>query len=119
MKSVKAIKTYIVSAISFDGTTTEKEKITELMRRFNSEYWYPDNQKRYNYNVIKAIASWLQGLPSEVNIAFDYNEIDHLLIEWKYIKETSKETTVTRERENYWLYIANMIVILAKQHNVA
>ena len=119
MKSAKAIKTYILSAISFDGTTTEKEKITELMRRFNSEYWYPDNQKRYNYNVIKAIASWLQGLPSEINIAFNYNEIDQLLIEWKYIKETSKETTVTRERENYWLYIASMIVTLAKYHNVA
>ena len=59
MKAQNAIKEYILAAIDYSeyGITEEKEKIAELMRCFNSEYWYPDNQKRYDHSIIKAIAS--------------------------------------------------------------
>lgn len=112
MKAQNAIKEYILAAIDYSeyGITEEKEKIAELMRCFNSEYWYPDNQKRYDHSIIKAIASWLQGLPSNINIAFEYWEVDRLLTSWGYITENSRDDKIQRERENYWLYIAGVIL---------
>lgn len=112
MKAQNAIKLYILASIDYSeyGITEEKEKIAELMRCFKSEYWYPDNQKRYNHNIIRAIASWLQGLPSDINIAFEYWEIDRLLTSWGYIKENSSDDKIQQERENYWLYIAGVIL---------
>lgn len=123
MKAANKIKTYILSAINFEAVdgkefNTEEEKITELMSRFKSEYWYPANQQRYG-TVTKGIASWLQGLPSDMSIAFYYNEIESLLIEWGYLKEDSREAKVQRELENYWLYLAGSLVAIAKSHNVA
>ena len=123
MKAAEKIKTYILAAIEFydhkeDLITDEKEKIAEVMRRFNSEYWYYQNQVRYNGNIIKAMASWLQGLPSDINHAYYYNEIDSLLTEWGYIKPTSRETTIDKQRDQYWLYLSGMIISLAKSHKV-
>lgn len=123
MKAAEKIKSYILAAINFEGEngktfTTEEEKITELMRRFKSEYWYPANQAYYG-TMTKALASWLQGLPSEIDIAFYYNEIDSLLIEWGYLKHTSRESTIDRERDQYWLYLAGSLVSLAKRYNLA
>ena len=123
MKAEEKIKSYVLAAINFEaenGETlnTEEEKITELMRRFKSEYWYLANQQRYG-TMTKAMASWLQGLPSEIGIAFYYNEIDSLLIEWGYLKHTSREATIDRERDQYWLYLAGSLMSLAKGYNLA
>lgn len=123
MKSAEKIKFYILAAINFEGENgetlnTEEEKITELMRRFRAEYWYPANQKRYG-NMTKAMVGWLQGLPSEINHAFYYEDIDSLLIEWGYLKHTNRETTIDRERDNYWLYLASSLVSLAKRYSLA
>lgn len=122
MKAAEKIKSYILAAINFEGEngktfTTEEEKITELMRRFKSEYWYPANQAYYG-TMTKALASWLQGLPSEIDIAFYYNEIDSLLIEWGYLKHTSRESTIDRERDQYWLYLAGELITIAKRYNL-
>lgn len=122
MKSEEKIKSYILAAIDFEGENgktfiTEEEKITELMRRFKSEYWYPANQAYYG-TMTKALASWLQGLPSEIDIAFYYNEIDSLLIEWGYLKHTSRESTIDRERDQYWLYLAGELITIAKRYNL-
>ena len=123
MKSAEKIKSYILAAINFEGENgetlnTEEEKITELMRRFKAEYWYPANQKRYG-TMIKGMASWLQGLPSNINHAFYYDDIDPLLIEWGYLKHTSRETTIDRERDNYWLYLAGSLTSMARRYNLA
>lgn len=124
MKAAEKIKTYILAAINFEGENgetfnTEEEKIRELMRRFNSEYWYYENQVYYNGSMIKAMGSWLQGLPSDINHAYYYNEIDSLLIEWGYLKTTSRDSTIDRERDNYWLYLAGALISIAKSHNLA
>lgn len=123
MKAAEKIKSYTLAAIDFEGEngktfTTEEEKITELMRRFKSEYWYPANQQRYG-TMTKAMASWLQGLPSGIDVAFYYDEIDSLLIEWGYLKHTSREATINRERDQYWLYLAGSLMSLAKGYNLA
>ena len=122
MKAAEKIKSYILAAINFEGEngktfTTEEEKITELMRRFKSEYWYPANQQRYG-TMTKALASWLQGLPTGIDIAFYYDEIDSLLIEWGYLKHTSREATIDRERDQYWLYLAGELITIAKRYNL-
>lgn len=123
MKSAEKIKSYILAAIDFEGEngktfTTEEEKITELMSRFKAEYWYPANQKRYG-TMLKGMASWLQGLPSDINHALYYDDIDPLLIEWGYLKQTSREATIDRERDNYWLYLASSLISLAKRYSLA
>lgn len=122
MKAAEKIKTYILAAINFEGEngetfTTEEEKITELMRRFKSEYWHESNQKYYG-TMTKAMGSWLQGLPSEIDHAYYYNEIDSLLIEWGYLKETSRDSTIDRERDNYWLYLSGTLISIAKRYNL-
>lgn len=114
MKAQNEIKGYILASIDY-GITGEKEKIAELMRRFESEYWYPDNQKRYNGSIVRALTSWLQGLPSDINIAFEYWEIDQLLTTWGYIKPNSSDNKIEKERVNYWLYIAGSIVAMSYQ----
>ena len=48
-----------------------------------------------------------------------YDEIDSLLIEWGYLKHTSRESTVDRERDNYWLYLAGTLISIAKRYNLA
>ncbi|XKX17685.1 hypothetical protein MVUOKPPV_CDS0288 [Klebsiella phage phi1_175008] len=123
MKAAEKIKSYILAAINFEGEngktfTTEEEKITELIRRFKCEYWYPANQQRYG-TMTKAMASWLQGLPTGIDIAFYYDEIDSLLIEWGYLKHTSREATIDRERDHYWLYLAGSLVDIAKRYSLA
>lgn len=123
MKAAEKIQSYILSAINFEaenGETlnTEEEKITELMRRFKAEYWYLANQQRYG-TMTKAMASWLQGLPSGINHAFYYDEIDSLLIEWGYLKHTSREATIDRERDQYWLYLAGSLISIVKRYNLA
>lgn len=123
MKAAEKIKSYILAAIDFEGEngktfTTEEEKITELMRRFKSEYWYPANQQRYG-TMTKAMASWLQGLPSGIDVAFYYDDIDSLLIEWGYLRETSREYIINRERDQYWLYLAGSLISIAKRHSLA
>lgn len=123
MKSAEKIKTYSLAAIDFEGEngktfTTEEEKITELMCRFKSEYWYYENQVYYKGNMTKAMGSWLQGLPSDINHAYYYDEIDSLLIEWGYLKHTSREATIDRERDNYWLYLAGTLISIAKSYNL-
>ncbi|BDU13356.1 hypothetical protein [Escherichia phage phiWec190] len=117
MKAQNAIKLYILASIDYSeySITEEKEKIAELMRRFKNEYWYPYNQEYYNHNVIRAIASWLQGLPSDINIAFEYWEVDRLLTSWGYISERSSESKIQKERENYWLYLAGVILALSHE----
>lgn len=123
MKAADKIKAYILAAINFEGEngetfTTEEEKIAELMKRFKSEYWYEANQQRYHGNMIKAIGSWLQGLPSEIDYAYYYTDIDALLIDWGYLKHTSRESTINKQRDQYWLYLAGVIISLAKSHKV-
>lgn len=122
MKSAEKIKTYILSAINFEGENgetfnTEEEKIRELMRRFNAESWHESNRAYYG-TMTKAMGSWLQGLPSDINHAYYYNEIDALLIEWGYLKHTSREATIDRERDNYWLYLAETLISIAKRYNL-
>ena len=123
MKAAEKIKSYILAAIDFEGEngktfTTEEEKITELMRRFKSEYWHEYNRAHYG-TMTKAMASWLQGLPSGINHAFYYDEIDSLLIEWGYLKHTSREATIARERDKYWLYLAGSLISIAKRYSLA
>lgn len=115
MKAQKMILDYVMNAIEFidhkdDLITDHAAIIAELMKRFNSEYWYYDNQIRYYNNIVKAMASWLQGLPSDINIAFEYWEVDQLLTTWGYINERSSESKIQKERENYWLYVAGVII---------
>ena len=122
MKAAEKIKTYILAAIDFEGDNgetfnTEEEKIRELMRRFTSEYWYEANRARYG-TMTKAMGSWLQGLPTDISHAYYYNEIDSLLIEWGYLKETSRDATIDRERDNYWLYLAGTLISIAKRYNL-
>lgn len=122
MKAAEKIKSYILAAINFEGDngetfTTEEEKITELMRRFTAEYWHESNRAYYG-TMTKAMASWLQGLPSGIDHAYYYDDIDSLLTDWGYIKETSRESTIDRQRDQYWLYLSGSLISIAKRYNL-
>ena len=76
-KYLDNIQTYLLSAI--DGkdygikTDTPKEKLDFLFDCFESEFNYKNNQLRYP-NFQNRFANWLQGLPSAINIPYQYNK---------------------------------------------
>lgn len=123
MKAANKVQSYILAAFEFydhkqDLITEEAAKVKECLGRFNAEYWYYDNQLHYNGNMQKAMASWLQGLPSDINHAFYYDEIDALLVEWGFMKVSSRESTIEKQRDLYWSYLAGAIISLAKSHKI-
>lgn len=123
MKSINKIKSYILAQSVTDSNENEVTdpalKIATIVETFEAEYWYEYNRNYYRGNKVKALASWLQGLPSTFTIDFNYCEIEALLKDWGYITEKSRESTVSRELDNYWLNVATVILAMSEENKKA
>ena len=79
------LKKFLEDRIDFDGydlETTYNTKFTQLYEVFLDEYGYEveNNIKRRVKNPEKkAIIEWLQGLPSSIDLPYNYSEISNLL----------------------------------------
>jgi hypothetical protein len=104
----KNYKNYILSNIDEDiegnPITSEADKINYIFDRFNSEYGWRVNQ----VGKVAAMVDWLQGLA--LNIEFYNDEIINLAIRLGSIDENPSEKLQDRVIENYWNFMANIIL---------
>lgn len=84
--------------------TTDEEKIKYIFDRFNSEYDWAIER----YGKVRAMTEWLQGLA--LNIAYMYDEIIELAIAMGSIDDNPTEKLETKVYNNYWSFMANIIL---------
>lgn len=98
---------YVLNSLSFDiESGSEQDQIKELKNRFESEYWYNSNKKRYQNDKVQGLKNWLQGLPSGVNIDFTYYDIEKRLKDLGIITEATSESTVEKYVSEWWDLVA-------------
>ena len=118
----KVVFNYILESIDSEDygvtATTEKEKLQFILDCFISECWHDYNKKYYKNNMLLAFTSWLQGLPSSFNVAFENYEILQIAIKWECIKETATENQKYKIIDNWFNWIANKTFQLMKKHKV-
>ena len=84
--------------------TTDEEKIKYIFDRFNSEYGWAIER----YGKVRAMTEWLQGLA--LNIPYMYDEIIELAIAMGSIDDNPTEKLETKVINNYWSFMANIIL---------
>ena len=84
--------------------TTDEEKIKYIFDRFNSEYDWAIER----YGKVRAMTEWLQGLA--LNIPYMYDEIIELAIAMGSIDDNPTEKLETKVINNYWSFMANIIL---------
>ena len=104
----KNYKNYILSTIEEDGEgkpiKTDEEKIKYIFDRFNSEYgWNIERVGKF-----KAMAEWLSGLA--LNIECYNDAIVELAVKMGSIDENPSEKLQARVINNYWSFMANVIL---------
>lgn len=97
------IREYVLNSLSFDlESDLKQDQVKELKNRFESEYWYDSNKKRYQNDKVQGLKNWLQGLPSGVNIDFTYYDIEQRLKDLGIITETTRESTIEKYVSEWW-----------------
>ena len=104
----KNYKKYILNCIELDceekELKTDQEKINYIFDRFNSEYGW--NIERVGKH--QAMIEWLQGLA--LDIEYWNDNIVPLAIKLGSIDENPSEKLKTRVINNYWSFMANIIL---------
>ncbi len=86
---------YFRESIYDQEVETNNEAAQIIWGRFDSEYNYEFNRKRYP-NLQRRIAEWLAGLP--LNIAFSYCDIREITEEWHECALTEKQADMVQDR---------------------
>lgn len=101
------IREYVFNSLSFDlESDLKQDQVKELKNRFESEYWYDSNKKRYQNDKVQGLKNWLQGLPSGVDIDFTYYDIEKRLKNFGIITETTRESTIEKYISEWWDLVA-------------
>jgi hypothetical protein len=113
-KYLNNIQNYILDSIDSEGydikTETPTEKLDFLFDCFEVEFNYKNNQLRYP-NLQDRFANWLQGLPSAIDLPYQYNKILELsknLLEVDNLGEELENKII----DNYWSFMAYHIIKL-------
>lgn len=112
--------TYILDSITvsdFEGNeigATDKEKVKYFFDTFEQEYNYSYNKKLYP-NLQDRIASYLQGLPSCINVAFENYAIIEIGKSWGYCTSERKESEFIN---NWFSFIAFRLIKLKEYFNL-
>ena len=113
----KNYKKYILDTIETglndEPLKTDQEKIKYLFKRFNSEYGFMIER----VGKQKAIAEWLSGLA--LNIEFYNDAIVELAIKMGSIEEKPNEKLQARVINNYWSFMANVILSFEPKEKAA
>jgi len=101
-------KRYILETIEVDGQgnllTTDEEKIKYIFDRFNSEYDWAIER----HGKVKAMTEWLQGLA--LDLPYIHGEIIDLAIAMGSIGPNPTEKLEIKVINNYWSFMANIIL---------
>ena len=113
----KNYKEYILSCIEddIDGQplTSDTDKINYIFKRFYSEYGFRVQQ----VGKFAAMTDWLQGLA--LNIEYWNDAIIDLAIRLGSIDENPSEKLQDKVCDNYWRFMANIILSFEPQKEVA
>lgn len=106
-------KQYILDQITDDGwdnpLTDRREKIAHIIDRFNNEYGHEIPRQ----GKPKALAEWLSGIA--LPIATYNSEIIDLAVEMGSIDENPNDRLIDRVLENYYPFMANMILEMERE----
>ena len=113
----KNYKEYILSCIEEDiegnPITSEADKINYIFDRFNSEYGWRVQQ----VGKLSAMTDWLQGLA--LNIEYRNYAIIDLAVKLGSLDENPSEKLQDQVCDNYWRFMANIILSFEPQKEVA
>ena len=104
----KNYKNYILNTVETglndEPLKTDEEKINYILDRFNKEYGFMIDRVGKH----KAMAEWLSGLALDID--YYYDDIVKLAIKMGSIDENPSEKLQARVKENYWNFMANVIL---------
>ena len=111
----KNYRKYILDCVDYDcedkQLKTDQEKINYIFDRFYSEYnWEIERVGKY-----KAMSNWLSGLA--LNIEYYYSDIIKLAVKMGSVDENPSEKLQAKICENYWDFMANIILGFEKEYN--
>ena len=113
----KNYKKYILDTIETglndEPLKTDQEKIEYLFKRFNSEYGFMIER----VGKQKAIAEWLSGLA--LDIEYQYDDIVKLAVKMGSIDENPSDKLQARVQNNYWNFMANVILSFEPKEKAA
>jgi hypothetical protein len=120
MEEKDKVRDYILSNIDNSGYDDKplphiENKLQFLHDTFMSEYGH--NVPKMG--MTRALESWLQGLPSSINIAFEYYDIHQLLKQWGLINATTTSTRLHELEQSWFMRLAMQIVHLFKTHKIS
>jgi len=101
-------KRYILDCVNNENDTliTDDEKIEYIFNRFYKEYYYGNIALRYGKQ--KAMSMWLSGLA--LDLPYYNGEIIELAENMGSIEENPSEKLQNKVLENYWEFMANVIL---------
>lgn len=114
---------YIIDSIDVIGYDEEisndatlKEKLQFIADCFKREAFYPSNIKRFRHNKADIIADHLQGLPSYLNI--DYNYYNVLKVGRSWGVKLDSEKLEDNFTSNWWNMISDELINLFNKYEV-
>lgn len=103
------VKTYIINSFDFSDYDVEPVTVQEKIEFVKNEF---ESSMKWNIDRLghqKALSEWLSGLPSCLNIAFNYCDILDLAVEWDSIPENYTDKQADKITDNYWNFMANKL----------
>ena len=106
-------KSYVAERMSNEDeeNPTRKDLIINVGNCLKSEYLFPQNIMRYK-TVKNCLKEWLMGLPSCVNVDYNYYDIKNIFKsmeeEGSFFEELTEDQQYI-EFENYWVMIAEAL----------
>ena len=94
----------IETGINDEPLKKDQEKIKYIFDRFNSEYGFMVER----VGKQKAIAEWLSGLA--LDIEYYYDDIVNLAVKMGSIDPNPSDQLRSKVEQNYWLFMANIIM---------
>ena len=120
----KAVEMYVAESFNVDrleetgmSLTTPEDICKAFKRVFHAEYYCPENLRYYGNNQ-EVLKSYLQGLPSSINIDYENYRIIELAILWNSLSVNATEKQQDKIIENYFAFMAWQIVKYCRKNKV-
>lgn len=114
----KTVKKYIIDAIDPDYCEAEPDNIQSLIDGLKTAFYAEYGYMVERVGEQKALAEWLQGLPSAVSLPFYNHDIVKLAVKWGSIPEDATDGQQWKIVENYFPFMANKIMQLFHGYRV-
>lgn len=114
----KTVKQYILDSIDREYCEAETDDISEVINGLKASFYAEYGWMVERVGEQKAIAEWLQGLPSAINIDFYNHEILKLAVKWGSIPENATEKQEDKILDNWFNFIANKMGQLFRGYHV-